>query len=370
MFYCKSFILSAGPILPFQCQVYGGYAEWYAAAPQEASASIRDSASLRATEVERRYDGGEGPFTKQEFFDVYGGYDEWHATAPKAPVMQAATPAPIATQAAKAEEKRYDGGEGPFTKQDFFDVYGGYDEWHAAATSSTKSSNAMTPPAPKPFVSTRTADVPPASPAPVMPKPGNGMNMLEELKAKQEAKRAAQEAAATPVQVASTMVEDVKSETTGVKASSSKVEGKPDDPNPKSATKTATKPAAAKESTPSTSTKKSLKTSSKNDTSKQPKEKYVAPKPKVKPRPVTGRAPKADRNVATPAAPEKKERAKKPPAFQVDQLIEGRFEGKAKYFSGKVVKVLGNRTQNSCFELWLRLSFVDISKAFSCYGTK
>ena len=53
-------------------QVYGGYDEWDAAAPKrpEIRASIRDSVVLKAVENEKRYDGDEGPFTKQEFFEV------------------------------------------------------------------------------------------------------------------------------------------------------------------------------------------------------------------------------------------------------------------------------------------------------------
>jgi chemotaxis protein histidine kinase CheA len=316
--------------------VYGGYDEWNAAAPKAPSVQAAFPASVQAPVAkaeEKRFDGDEGPFTKQEFFDVYGGYDEWNAAAPKAPSVQAAFPASVQAPIAKAEEKRFDGDEGPFTKHEFFDVYGGYDEWNAAAPPSSKPNNVMPPPAPKAVIPTRPADLPPAMPAPAMPKPAGGMNMLEELKAKQEAKRAAQEAAAAPVEVAPAAAEARKKDTSDVKASSKKADAKPD--APKAATK-----AVPKETTPSTATKKSVKTTTKEEVSK-PKEKYTAPKPKVKPRPVpsAGRAPKADRHVATPAAPEKKERAKKPPAFKVDQLIEGRFEGKAKYFSGKVVKV-------------------------------
>ena len=57
----------------FLCpQVYGGHGEWDAAAPKKAQvrASIRDSVVLKAVEEETRYDGDEGPFTKQEFFEV------------------------------------------------------------------------------------------------------------------------------------------------------------------------------------------------------------------------------------------------------------------------------------------------------------
>ena len=77
-------------------------------------------------EVERRFDGEEGPFTKEEFCEVYGGYAEWEAADPgKKPEWND-------VQLKHVEERRYDGDEGPFTKEEFYDVYGGYSEWETA----------------------------------------------------------------------------------------------------------------------------------------------------------------------------------------------------------------------------------------------
>ena len=125
--------------------VYGGYDEWDAADPKAYGRRFSQTVQLKKVEEETRMDGDEGPFTKAEFFDVYGGYDEWNAAAPDGPappVPKAAPPAtsapppPPAPAAAPAgeEETRMDGEEGPFTKAEFFGVYGGYDEWDAAET--------------------------------------------------------------------------------------------------------------------------------------------------------------------------------------------------------------------------------------------
>jgi len=77
-------------------------------------------------EVERRFDGEEGPFTKEEFFELYGGNAEWEAANLKKKYQW------NDVQLRHVEERRYDSDEGPFTKQEFFEVYGGYSEWEAA----------------------------------------------------------------------------------------------------------------------------------------------------------------------------------------------------------------------------------------------
>jgi len=81
---------------------------------------------------ERRFDGGEGPYTKAEFFELYGGYAEWDESAALEPEPSANHKSSSSSR--KKEERRYDGGEGPYTKAEFFAEYGGYDEWDAAAT--------------------------------------------------------------------------------------------------------------------------------------------------------------------------------------------------------------------------------------------
>lgn len=44
----------------------------------------------------------------------------------------------------ESEEVRMDGGEGPFTKAEFFEVYGGHAEWDAAAPASKEDSDDVT----------------------------------------------------------------------------------------------------------------------------------------------------------------------------------------------------------------------------------
>jgi hypothetical protein len=235
---------------------------------------------------------------------VYDGYDEWDAAAPSAKA-----PSPKAALPAKEEETRFDGDEGPFTKQEFVDVYDGYDEWDAAAPSAKATAAAPVKASKKAESTPGTAGPPPQVTAPAA-RPA-GLSMMDELRAKQEAKKAAEEAAAAVEAEAAIAAEEVKP--------------------------------AAKQGSVAAATKKVLKPS--KDDEDKPKEKYVAPKPKAKPRAVAsvlnaaGRAPKAERVVAPSTAPEKKDKPKKPPAFKVNQLVEGRFEGKAKYFPGTVVKV-------------------------------
>jgi hypothetical protein len=90
--------------------------------------SIEGAKVLKKVEkqVERRYDGDEGPFTREEFNEVYGGYTEWEAAATaKKTILGNA-------KLRHVQERRHDGDEGLFTKQDFYEMYGGYAEWEAA----------------------------------------------------------------------------------------------------------------------------------------------------------------------------------------------------------------------------------------------
>ena len=145
-------------------EVYGGYAEWDAAAPERRPSVLNEKVELKKVKEETRMDGDEGPFTKAEFFEVYGGYAEWDAAAPKsqAPAAKAAVPAKPAK-----EEMRMDGDEGPFTKAEFFEVYGGFTEWDAAAP---------TPPPAHAPTAKPPAAVAPAKPAPPPPAGAAGGN--------------------------------------------------------------------------------------------------------------------------------------------------------------------------------------------------
>ena len=59
--------------------------QFRAALPSTSASSAEDEGGgkveAEGDSNERRYDEGEGPFTKAEFFDIYGGYGEWDAAA-------------------------------------------------------------------------------------------------------------------------------------------------------------------------------------------------------------------------------------------------------------------------------------------------
>ncbi len=82
---------------------------------------------------------GGGPFTKQEFIDYYGGTEEWEWADPdwteEADDLDDEDSDYVDDSAHAGEETHYTPeGEGPYTKQEFIDYYGGTTEWDQMVT--------------------------------------------------------------------------------------------------------------------------------------------------------------------------------------------------------------------------------------------